>query len=194
MKLFSLGKGIRDKRKELGLTIEGLANKIGVSRRYLSQIELHDRVPSPSVFKEIEKTLKLGPNFQKQYIQKKYSDFGEVLRGVIAEDKTKHTKLYFAKGQESLVKYLKEKSPATYNALTTPTGSINVDELLKELSGCADTYPIAVSFVKQYYPSHAGNKAFISKIADRLKKLKKKMKTSWEDIQDDLKNLTPSPA
>lgn len=194
MKNMSLGERIRMRRKEHGLTAEKLAQRVGVDRTYVSKIERHNFLPSLEVFKSIDKILNLGPDFGKQYIQDKYPDFGDVLKAAIAEDKAKRPKLYFAKGQEKLVKYLKENSPATYADLTTPAGLININELLKELSGCADTHPIAVKFVKRYYPSYVDNKAFINKIGDRLKKLKKKIENSWEDIQGDLQDLTPNPA
>lgn len=40
-------KTIKSSRKEKGLTLEELSNKLGVDRSYLSKLE-NDRVPSPS--------------------------------------------------------------------------------------------------------------------------------------------------
>ena len=190
----SLGAMIRAQRKAQGLTEEKLARKIGINRGYLSKIEGRGLLPSPDVYKKIKMALGLGSDFQSLYIKNKYSNFGEVLKKVVEEDKAKPKTYYFAKGQESFVKALKDKAPATYNALTAPIGSINAEKLLKELSGRVDTYPIAVKVVKQYYPSYVNDKVFINKMSDGLKKLKKKIEDYQGNVQDALKNLLPNPA
>lgn len=51
--LVKIGEFIRKSRKELGLTLKELAEKIEISYTYLSQIELGDRVASPSTLKKI---------------------------------------------------------------------------------------------------------------------------------------------
>ena len=83
-----LGIKIRKRRQELGLKVYELAKKIGVNAVYVTQIEKHGKLPSPVVFKRIEKALELDPHFQKLYINKKFPSFNDVLGAVAKEHKT----------------------------------------------------------------------------------------------------------
>ena len=53
-----LGKRIQRKRKEMGLTQEELADKIGVSRAYMGYIEQGRNAPSLEVLDKIARILK----------------------------------------------------------------------------------------------------------------------------------------
>ena len=78
MKRNSLGQLIRTRRKELGLTIEELARKVGIDRTYLTKIEKHDWLPSPEVLTHIIISLKDKP---KKYVDLYESyKFGGVMR------------------------------------------------------------------------------------------------------------------
>ena len=57
----SLGQLLRARRKELDLTIEELANKVGVDRTYFVKIEKHGLLPSPKVMHDIIINLKVKP-------------------------------------------------------------------------------------------------------------------------------------
>ncbi len=55
-----LGKRIQKRRKEIGLTQEQLADKIGVSRQYMGFIEQARNVPSVEVLEKIARNLKIS--------------------------------------------------------------------------------------------------------------------------------------
>lgn len=55
-----LGKKIQKRRKEIGLTQEELADKIGVSRQYMGFIEQARNVPSVEVLEKIARNLKIS--------------------------------------------------------------------------------------------------------------------------------------
>ncbi|MCL5125314.1 MAG: helix-turn-helix domain-containing protein [Deltaproteobacteria bacterium] len=54
-----LGKRIQKRRKEVGLTQEDLADKIGVSRAYMGFIEQGRNMPSVEVLEKIARQLKI---------------------------------------------------------------------------------------------------------------------------------------
>lgn len=56
------GKAIRKARKSNGLTIDQLAQKVGVSERYIQKIENEDSKPSFEVLSRIVKILSLDAN------------------------------------------------------------------------------------------------------------------------------------
>ena len=57
MKDTSLGQLIRARRKELKLTIDDLAKKVGVDRTYIGKIEKQGILPLPEVLTKIIKNL-----------------------------------------------------------------------------------------------------------------------------------------
>jgi transcriptional regulator with XRE-family HTH domain len=176
----NLGMKIRKQREKLGLKVYELANKIGVNPVYITQIEKHNKLPSPTVFKKIEKALKLGPDFQKLYVQKKYPEFGDVLKGVLQEESAKH---YMTSWKEDL------------SNLPPEVREINSRFIALMTSGKeADTHPIAVKLVKQHYPSRIDDEVLINQIANGLKKLKKKSKDFWKDFRIDLADIIKAAA
>lgn len=54
-----LGKTIQKRRKELAITQEGLAEKIGISRAYMGFIEQGRNAPSLEILEKIAKNLKM---------------------------------------------------------------------------------------------------------------------------------------
>lgn len=73
MKDTSLGQLIRARRKELGLTIEELAKKVGIDRTYFTRIEKHGFLPSPKVMLNIVTNLKDKPaKYMELYESLKY--------------------------------------------------------------------------------------------------------------------------
>lgn len=56
------GKAIRKARKSNGLTIDQLAQKVGVSERYIQKIENEDSKPSFEILSRIVKILSLDAN------------------------------------------------------------------------------------------------------------------------------------
>ncbi|MEQ9617424.1 MAG: S24 family peptidase [Phycisphaerales bacterium] len=58
-----LGERIRTRRHELGLTVQALADAVGCTRTYLSQIEndRRDSPPSEALLRKLEKQLRLEP-------------------------------------------------------------------------------------------------------------------------------------
>lgn len=129
-----VGEYIRKKRKESGLTLKQLAEKIELSYTYLSQIELGDRTASPEILKKIaehtsnapyEILLELGgykdlANFEilKQSDNEMYVDQLKT-----AEDAVEWLNMMWAKENESY-KLVIEK-----NGDESP---IYIDEVLKE--------------------------------------------------------------
>ncbi len=57
-----LGKKIQKRRKQIGLTQEELADKIGVSRVYMGYIEQGRNAPSLEIMEKISKALKTSLN------------------------------------------------------------------------------------------------------------------------------------
>ncbi len=55
-----LGKRIKKKRKELEMTQEDVAYKIGISRAYMGYIEQGRNVPSIEILEKISKVLKIN--------------------------------------------------------------------------------------------------------------------------------------
>lgn len=55
-----IGEFIRSKRKERKLTLKQLAQEIGLSHTYLSQIELGDRKASPDVLRQLSEALNVS--------------------------------------------------------------------------------------------------------------------------------------
>ncbi len=56
----SIGKRIQKRRKEVGLTQEELAEKVGISRAYMGYVEQGRNAPSLEVLEKIAKLLKLS--------------------------------------------------------------------------------------------------------------------------------------
>ena len=63
----SLGQIIEDRRKELDITAEALANAIGIDRTYISKIENHNLIPSYDIIISIASELELGKDFLDLY-------------------------------------------------------------------------------------------------------------------------------
>ena len=55
-----LGKRLKKKRKELEMTQEDVAYKVGISRAYMGYIEQGRNVPSVKVLEKISKVLKIN--------------------------------------------------------------------------------------------------------------------------------------
>ena len=55
----NLGQNIRDKRLALGLKVYELAQKVEVNPVYITQIEKHGKLPSPSIIERIEHALQI---------------------------------------------------------------------------------------------------------------------------------------
>jgi len=70
----SLGMVIRKRRLALGLKVYELAKLVEVDPVYISQIEIHDKLPAPALFEKIRKTLKLDEQVKNLYLHKKIPD------------------------------------------------------------------------------------------------------------------------
>lgn len=57
-----VGKKVRKRRRELGITQEELADKVGISRVYAGYIEQGRHAPSLEVLEKIAKALKVRPS------------------------------------------------------------------------------------------------------------------------------------
>ena len=58
MEVKPFGEAVRKRRKELNLTAEKLAQKVGVDRTYISKIEKHNLLPSIPIVRKLDKHLK----------------------------------------------------------------------------------------------------------------------------------------
>ncbi len=67
-----IGIKIRERRKELGLKVYELANKVEINPVYVTQIEKHGKLPSPEIFLKIEAALNLNPEIRNQYFNDKF--------------------------------------------------------------------------------------------------------------------------
>jgi transcriptional regulator with XRE-family HTH domain len=70
----SLGMVIRKRRVALGLKVYELAKLVEVDPVYISQIEIHDKLPAPALFEKIRKTLKLDERVKNLYLHKRLPD------------------------------------------------------------------------------------------------------------------------
>ena len=69
-----LGIIVRKRRLALGLKVYELAKLVEVDPVYISQIEIHDKLPAPALFEKIRKTLKLDEQVKNLYLHKKLPD------------------------------------------------------------------------------------------------------------------------
>lgn len=61
-----IGDQIRTKRKSLGLTQQELAEKVGLSRNYISELENNRYIPSVLTLTKLARVLKMNLNFLKE--------------------------------------------------------------------------------------------------------------------------------
>ncbi len=81
MVMENVGALIRKRREELGLKVFELAEKVGVSPVYITQIEKHNKLPALNVFKKIEDVLGEDSGIYLPYLKTKYPDvFKEATR------------------------------------------------------------------------------------------------------------------
>ena len=69
-----LGVLIRKRRIELNLKAYELARLVEVDPVYISQIEIHNKLPAPALFEKIRKVLKLDDQVKNLYLHKKIPD------------------------------------------------------------------------------------------------------------------------
>ena len=69
-----LGALIRKRRIELNLKAYELAKLVEVDPVYISQIEIHNKLPAPALFERIRKVLKLDEQVKNLYLHKKIPD------------------------------------------------------------------------------------------------------------------------
>ena len=69
-----LGMVIRKRRIELKLKAYELARLVEVDPVYISQIEIHNKLPAPALFERIRKVLKLDEQVKNLYLHKKIPD------------------------------------------------------------------------------------------------------------------------
>ena len=69
-----LGMIIRKRRLELKLKVYELAKLVEVDPVYISQIEIHDKLPAPALFEKIRKILRLDEQVKNLYLHKKLPD------------------------------------------------------------------------------------------------------------------------
>ena len=72
------GAALRELRTKKGLKIVKLAEKVGVSPVYITQIEKHNKLPSPSVMLRIYNEIK-QPWLLRRYLKLKYPELQEIL-------------------------------------------------------------------------------------------------------------------
>jgi transcriptional regulator with XRE-family HTH domain len=75
--MVKFGQLIRTKREKLGLKVKDLAKKVGIHPVYMTQIEKHNKLPSPAVYKDIEKVL--GTELRELYLKEKYPKLSKQL-------------------------------------------------------------------------------------------------------------------
>ncbi|MDE2222995.1 MAG: helix-turn-helix transcriptional regulator [Candidatus Omnitrophica bacterium] len=79
----NMGQIIRKRRKYLKLQVKELGNKVGVDPVYITQIEVHNKMPSLEVYKKIEKALLLPPYYRTQYFREKHPEY---TKNMLTED------------------------------------------------------------------------------------------------------------
>lgn len=72
-----IGELVRQQRKEQKLKVYELAQKVGISPVYITQIERYNKLPSFVVYKNIENVLKLPTTLRVQFFREKYPEISE---------------------------------------------------------------------------------------------------------------------
>ena len=75
----NFGRLVRETRKQLKITAEELALKVGVDRTYISKIENHFLLPSPELLDKISRFINLPPVAIAAYFKEKYPKFNITL-------------------------------------------------------------------------------------------------------------------
>lgn len=79
----NMGQIIRKRREYLKLQAKELALTVGVDPVYISQIEIHNKLPSLEVYKKIEKALLLPAYYRTQYFREKHPEY---TKNMLTED------------------------------------------------------------------------------------------------------------
>jgi transcriptional regulator with XRE-family HTH domain len=79
----NMGQIIRKRREYLKLQAKELAQTVGVDPVYVSQIEIHNKMPSLEVYKKIEKALLLPAYYRSQYFREKHPEY---TKNMLTED------------------------------------------------------------------------------------------------------------
>ena len=175
----TLGSKLRRQRRRLGLTLDELAAKTGISKPYLSLIET-GRVPNPpsdEKLRRLENTLGFPPNelVTQAHLHRTPRDVREVLQKLIA-DKAQAT----AEAAASAANAGGAKTPAPApQAKPTVGGAINLDEAylsgvlaeMAERSGgnvervTTNTVPV-INRVSAGYPKDFTDMSYPPRVAD----------------------------
>ena len=76
MNTTEVGEEIREKRKVMGLRAYQLAQKLGVSAVYITQMEKSGKMPSPELFRKLYHYLGLSKESLEGYIQSRVIGLG----------------------------------------------------------------------------------------------------------------------
>ena len=162
-----LGKAIRSRRKELKITAEELAKKVGIDRTFISKIEKHGLLPSRLVLARIEATLKTTDLFE-YYIKQK----------------NPHLEERFVHSSFSI-------PPAIRKAFETPEG----EELVRFIHRNVET--TGTNFLKRDYerllkdiaPDKISDNKLFMKVLDIVKQLKKERDVYWQKFNKQSKRI-----
>jgi transcriptional regulator with XRE-family HTH domain len=175
------GKVIRARRKELGITGEELAKKVGVVRTYISKIESKGSLPSFNLMKKIEKALKY--NLAGLYLQEKNSSLVKQNPSLLFSLKTFHTLNAEEKG------FGTPKKEAMFIALN------KLVVKSEQLKTTKDFEKEITSFLNKFSPKKNNDKKVVNKLVKTLQKLAEEEKIFWKNklnAFEEIINLTYS--
>lgn len=162
------GKAIKARRKELGITGEELAKKVGVVRTYISKIESKGCLPSYKLMDKIEKVLKY--NLSGLYLQEKVNPSIKQNPSLFFALKTFHTLDNKRKGFDT------PKNEAMFIAL---------DELRlksKQLKTTKDCKKEIINFLDKFSPKKKSNKKIVNKLIKIFQKLTEEEETFYKNM------------
>jgi len=163
-----LGKSIRARRKELKITAEELAKKIGVDRTFISKIEAHGMLPSREVLKRMETVLKTN-SLLELYIEKK---------APFLENRFFHSLYSMPVSFRNTLKSQESEDLARFINRTVEF-DLSTAAIRKEL----ETFLMTVS------PEKKTDQQLLEQILNTCAELKNAKKTYWEKFQSHFKEI-----
>jgi transcriptional regulator with XRE-family HTH domain len=159
MNQYPIGKVIRQKRKERGITAERLAKKIGVVRTYISKIEAGKILPSSKLVKKLETALKIS------------------LLGLYVKEKNptllESEPMLFLRISDGMQFDKKKELPKSEAIVAHLRKVLNYDNYEPF------EYQQVVDFLKKYAPSKANDANLITRLVKESEQFKEEQKKFW---------------
>jgi transcriptional regulator with XRE-family HTH domain len=158
------GDKIRKRREQLGLRVYELAEKVGVNPVYITQIEKHNKLPSPTIVAKISKALLVSHNvIFNDYVAEKFPELNKIwttenesrtaqeaeLEKVLFRFKKLYIRLYKLKFAPTTLKPKAKKLLAPY-----PNEKEVLDKVIKDYENIVrEIYDFFVNRYPKFFPT-----------------------------------------